>query len=245
MNSPTYDWKRFWIPRDSRYSLLDGGYLADPDSEGGKIFKSQVVPFSRISHHACLVLLGEPGMGKTTAMESEREEIERRIADDGRIPLWKDLNVFASDVTLRQKLFDSEGFTSWATGTHTLHLFLDSLDECLLRIETIVPLLLDELRNKDLGRLRLRIACRTAEWPAALENGLKSLYNDGLQIFELAPLRKRDVAEAARCSSLDPEAFLAQVDQREAVPFAIKPVTLKMLLKMSKQGEFPSSLADL
>ena len=168
-----------------------------------------------------------------------------RIADDGRIPLWKDLNVFASDVTLRQKLFDSEGFTSWATGTHTLHLFLDSLDECLLRIETIVPLLLDELRNKDLGRLRLRIACRTAEWPAALENGLKSLYNDGLQIFELAPLRKRDVAEAARCSSLDPEAFLAQVDQREAVPFAIKPVTLKMLLKMSKQGEFPSSLADL
>ena len=245
MSYPTYDWKRFWVPRDGSYSLFDGGYLTDPDSEAGKIFSTRVVPFSKISHHGCLVLLGEPGMGKTTAMESEQEAINKHIANDGEVSLWQNLNVFASDVALQRKVFDCERFTSWAMGTHTLHLFLDSLDECRLQIGTIVPLLLDELRDKDISRLRLRIACRTAEWPVALENGLRRLYKDDLHIFELAPLRRKDIAETARCSGFDPEAFLAEVDQHDAVPFAIKPVTLKMLLKMFELKKFPSNLADL
>jgi len=39
-----------------------------------------------------------------------------------------------------------ERFTFWVASTHTLHLFLDSLDECLLRIETLGPALAPTVR---------------------------------------------------------------------------------------------------
>ena len=77
----------------------------------------------------------------------------------------------------------------------------------------------------------MRIACRTADWPLGLEGGLRELWgNESVEVYELAPLRRRDVAEAARAIGLDPDSFLVEVDRKEAVPLAIKPVTLEFLL---------------
>ena len=55
-----------------------------------------------------------------------------------------------------------------------MHLFLDSLDECLLRIDTIVAFLPEELKKLPVDRLSLRIACRTAVWPLLLEEELRN-----------------------------------------------------------------------
>jgi hypothetical protein len=50
-------------------------------------------------------------------------------------------------------------------GSHFV-LHLDSLDEALLRIETVANLIAIELPNLPVDRLSIRIACRTAVWPA-------------------------------------------------------------------------------
>jgi hypothetical protein len=227
-------------------SLADNGYLINPDTKIGRSFNPKAAPFSDLSRHECLVLLGEPGMGKTAAMEDARSEIEHRISSAGEGLLWINLNTCGSDHVLDRELFDNEAFGSWLVGERALNLFLDSVDECLLRINAVAPRLLKELGRGDRSRLRLRIACRTAEWPSVLQEGLTRLYGDELHVYELAPLRRIDVAEATGSFGLEAEKFLAEVTLREAVPFAIKPVTLKMLLRLFKRdGGLPSDLAAL
>ena len=65
-------------------------------------------------------------------------------------------------------------------------------------------------------------------------------------VFELAPLRRRDVAEAAIVNDIDPDAFVRELYAANAVPFAIKPLTLNMLLDLyQRDGSLPSSSGDL
>jgi predicted NACHT family NTPase len=59
-------------------------------------------------------------------------------------------------------------------------------------------------------------------------------------------LRPVDVIEAARVNGLDPDTFLREIDRVEAVPLAIKPVTLRFLLNVYRQhGQLPSNQAEL
>ena len=168
-----YNWKRFWCPREGKLNLSDDGYLWDPDSEFGSIYNPDVVPFESISNFPCLALLGEPGMGKSTAMQSQKETIDKEVTESGDASLWINLRAYQTDVRLAQALFEAPVFRSWVNGNHRLHLFLDSLDECLLRVDTVAALLIEEFGKCPIDRLYLRIACRTADWPNSLEDGLR------------------------------------------------------------------------
>ncbi len=247
MSSRIYNWKRFWCPREGNIYLIDGGYLYDPNSEWGAIYNPDVVALESIVRIPCLGLLGEPGIGKTHAMQADREAIETRIKEEGGETLWIDLRSYASEDRLCRDLFESKSFASWMKGKHKLHVFLDSLDECLLRIDTIAALLIDEFKKCPVERLCVRIACRTADWPKGLEEGLVQLWgNDGFTVYELAPLRRVDVEHAAMISDVDPEAFLREINHMEAVPLAIKPVTLGFLLNTyQRAGQFPSTQTEL
>jgi hypothetical protein len=60
--------------------------------------------------------------------------------------------------------------------------------------------------------------------------------------FELAPLRRRDVVAALDVHGIAVEDFMRALFAAQAVPFAIKPLTLKMLLTIyQQQGDLPSS----
>lgn len=191
-----------------------------------------------------MVLLGEPGIGKTFAIKSAKESVLENETDLVDIV---DLRGYGEESRLVKRLFESDKFLQWKNGNKRLHLFLDSLDECLLRIDTIAVLLRDELSEYPVDRLSIRIACRTAVWPQLLEDGLKGLWaEEQLGIYELCPLRRCDVAEAARINGIDPDAFIERVDRVEAVPLAIKPVTLQMLINIyALEGQLPSSKWEL
>ena len=220
-----YNWKRFWCSRTGRLNLSDSGYLFDPESEFGNIYNPDVVPFEKIATLQCLGLLGEPGIGKSTTMSTQKQNIEARVTEAGDASQSVDLRAFQTDARLVNAIFEESVFLDWKKGSHRLHLFLDSLDECLLRIDSVVALLLDEFKRLPIERLSVRIACRTADWPLGLEEGLRELWgNDSVEVYELAPLRRGDVAEAARANGLDADSFLVEVDRKEAVPLAIKPV---------------------
>lgn len=249
MSNQIYNWKRFWCPREGKINLSDGGYLSDPESEWGHIYNPDVVPFESIAKNPCLVLLGEPGIGKTSTMQAEQKAIEKKIEKEGCQTLWLDLRSYGSEDRLVHDLFENETFVFWANGNHILHVFLDSLDEGLLLINNMAVLLIDEFKKRKypIERLYLRIACRTADWPSILENGLKELWgNDVVKVYELAPLRRMDVVEAAKVNNLDPEAFLYEIDRKEVVPLTIKPITLNFLLNTyRKKGSFPSTKSEL
>lgn len=244
-----FPWKRFWCPRSGSLNLADGGYLVDPDADHGAIFNPDVVGFEKLVDIPCLALLGEPGIGKSTALEVQRAVVEQGIADAGNAVLWIDLKEFGDESRLIRAVFESPEFSNWLRGTYSLHLFLDSLDECRLQLPYASAALLAQLRKVQMHipRLRLRIACRTAEWPSQLEAELPKVWGeDSVSTHELVPLRRVDVKLAAESSGIDPEDFLEEIDRLEAVPLAIKPVTLNFLLKTyQRDGRFPSTQVAL
>ena len=66
-----YDWNRYWAPRDGNFSFDTNGFLLPPseDSKFAKWLKNDSVTFDKIAKTPCLVMLGEPGIGKTTALK--------------------------------------------------------------------------------------------------------------------------------------------------------------------------------
>jgi predicted NACHT family NTPase len=244
MSKQVYGWKRFWCPRSGSINLADGGYLCDPEGEWGKAYNPDLVIFETISHLPCLALLGEPGIGKTQALEVERSKIVSKIQEQGNQVLFLDLRSYGSEDRLVRNLFDSPEFKAWQAGTHRLHIFLDSFDECLLRVDTLATLLVDEFKlyQNAVYRLCLRIACRTAIWQPVLEEGLKEIWGENsVGVYELAPLRRIDVIEAAKAERCFPDDFLKEVHQKDIVPLAIKPITLGFLLNTYNRhgGQFP------
>ncbi len=247
MSNQIYNWKRFWCPRTGSFDLSDGGYLTDPDSEWGHIYNPDAKSFESITTIPCLVLLGEPGIGKTRSIQTAQSEIYEKIKEADDQILCLDLRSYSSEDRLIRNLFEDATFLSWKKGKHRLYVFLDSLDECLLRIDTLAALLVDEFKKYTVDRMYLRIACRTADWPKSLEDGLKQLWGeDSVGVYELTPLRRVDVAEAAKTYKLNSEVFLQEIDQKEVVPLAIKPVTLSFLINTyRKTGHLPLTQAEL
>ncbi len=247
MSNLRFNWKRFWYPRSAGPNLADDGYLPDPDSQSGKIWNKDVLSFEQISAVKGLVLLGDPGMGKS-AILSEQESVWRNKEGNSKDKcLFINLRSSQTDAQLTARLFEGPIFKEWLSGSHNLYLFLDSLDEGLLSIRVLAALLADEFKNLSPERLYLRIACRTAKWPSLLEDSLIDwLGKDLVKVCVLAPLRKKDVEEAAHVSGLDAKLFLDQVESSAVVPFAIKPVTLNFLLSLyRKQGNLPRSQSSL
>ena len=241
-----YQWKRFWHPRGEQPCLDGSGFLFDPESEVGRDVSPRTRSFDSLAPASCLALLGEPGSGKSIALQADLSAVETgRSFDD--LVLFKDLSSYGSEDRLIQDVFCGETFDLWREGGGRLHLFLDSLDECLLRIEHVAALLADQLQGLPHERLRLRVASRTAEWPPLLDRVLASIWGEeGFQAYELAPLRRRDVEQAADANGIDAADFLAAVAERGAAALASKPITLAFLVNLYKaRGELPSSQAEL
>jgi hypothetical protein len=242
-----YPWRRFWCEREGTISLADNGFVADPQGNGWFSLNPHLRSFEEIDDVSCLALLGEPGIGKSTALQDAIHGVEAAAGASGDLVLPINLAGVGSDAGLYRRVFDDPTFRTWHAGSAHLHLFFDSLDEALVEAGSIATVLLDELGHRDRDRLSLRIACRTAEWPERLDQGLPLLFGpDNFAALELAPLRRRDVEEAAHIEELDSEAFIRELLVHEVVPLAIKPVTLGFLFNLYREGgTFPRKQGDL
>ncbi|MHB1768850.1 MAG: NACHT domain-containing protein, partial [Phycisphaerae bacterium] len=222
----------------------------DPDgSQYEKILQPTCVATEAFWEIPCIALLGEPGIGKSTTINAAVDSVRNMAAANGDGFLDIDLRLYGSEDRLLSDISESARWKQWAAGTGTLHLFMDSMDECRLRISNIATLLCDLLRKNSslLPRLRLRIACRTADWPDLLEKGLSDLFGkDNYQSYEFLPLRRRDVEELARDVGINPDAFMKAISSVDAQPLAIKPITLGLLINLFKHANaLPKSKIDL
>ena len=243
--------QRYWSSRDAQLQL-EAGYLLDPEADYAKYYApSPVFTLGRLDDVPCVVLLGEPGSGKTTAL---RDDIARMSTDaaskSGEDSFCLiDLRDYADVPDLNRGVFEHPTVSTWKTSTSRLTLYLDSLDEALIEMRKLATRLATELSELPVERLRIRIACRTADWPSVLETELGRLWGDtGFQVLEIAPLRRRDVVTIAseQFGASRANAFLQAVTEQGAEPFAAKPGTLNFLLSsFAATGYLPNSQAEL
>lgn len=240
-----YNWRRYWRPRGAPIHFSGDGFLFGP----GK-YNPRILPFEQIADAPVLVLLGEPGIGKSVAMKAERDVIDQAAAQAGDQVLFRDLRSYGTREQVINKVFGHPKFLAWASGTHRLHLLLDSFDECRLEVKQLAAVIADELRDYEDARSRLilRIASRTADWSSLLETALTEIWgSDAVQAYELAPLTQDDVRVAAAEEDIDSEQFLSDVHHRGVGPLASKPLTLRLLFNLYRHqgGRLPLTQAEL
>jgi hypothetical protein len=245
-----YNWRRFWCPPTGKIIYDENGYVVDPIAEYSHTLNPSLVQLCDLVNTKCLILLGEPGIGKSTEFWKFFNFCKEETEQTDEVIVFANLHDYSSDSTLEQFIFQRPEITNWINNDHTLTLFLDSLDEGLLTIRQLANFLAMRLEKLPLERLKIRIACRTSDWPILLEQKLRSFWNDEINVstlqLELVPLRRSDVYEAARNSEVDPEKFLKEIELKAVVSFAIKPITLSFLFaEFQKRGKLQNNKAEI
>lgn len=169
---------------------------------------------------ACVLLLGDPGIGKTTCMAEVASLFGGRF------------------LPVRHFLARPAG---WATPG--MPLFLDALDEALAGGPSNPA---DAVAQKlhECGQPRFWLSCRPVDW-AALDGArvLKDAAgNRPVVAVRLLPLDDAGVEALVRARGQDPAAFLRQVDEARLAPLLRNPQTLHLMLAVaSRGGGLPSS----
>lgn len=244
-----YDWTRYWISKGGEPKIQDG-FLVDPEDQfrflnHGLQREGALVRLDEINE-SCAVLLGEPGIGKTTEVESLTREISEENPSEHSV-LHVELGMITGYPALQGELLDAPEIEAWKRGEINLTLVLDALDECgMARIgKHLSKKLFTDLYPAE--RLTLRITCRSSDWPESLNESLCRFWGlHDLPTYHLAPLRRKDVIQATGANGLDGDAFLNAVQEADASPFAASPLTLDALLsRFKEEGDIPASKADL
>lgn len=237
MNSPKqieYSWKRYWLTVGGPLELLDRGYPLAPTTIWGRALNPGLIPLAEHQEVPCLLLVGEPGMGKSHELRATYAEELATPHENSLPPVWINLadydNAVSLDTILNMEL------QAWLNEQMSLTLYLDSLDECPIGIGPISGHLRNQLNSWPCERLRLRVACRVAEIPVGFAKSLESIFGkEKTKILELAPLTRDDVHLAAQVNGLDGTSFLAAVEAVESQAFASKPNTLELLIRDFRQ----------
>lgn len=247
MSKKIYNWKRFWCPRGGRINLSDGGFLSDPESEHSHYYPQDVIAFEKLVNIPCLVLLGEPGIGKTNellkAVETNRDLL--KLSDTQFY--YDELNQYSDETRFISNVFANPNFLEAKKNNSTYVIFLDSLDECKIRIDTISEILTAQLKRNHWSNLYFRITCRTAEWSNYLETALNDIYcEQNVKYLELTPLTRADVVNAINENSIEQQNFFNEIYLKGVQPLTIKPITLNFIIKLFiKDNSLPLSRKEI
>ncbi len=242
-----YNWKRYWCLRGGRIDISDGGFLYDPDSEYSYFHYQDVKSFKELANIPCLVLLGEPGIGKTNELKNAiKTNYDLYNLNEAQIH-FEELNQYSDESRLINNIFKSEKFLKAKSNNLAYLLFLDSLDECKIRIDTVSEILSKELKSNYWPNLFFRITCRTAEWSNHLENSLIDVFEkENTEFYELCPLRRKDVIITLKENDINEQEFFKEIYLRGVQPLTIKPVTLNFIINLLlKNNTLPPSRKEI
>lgn len=218
---------------DPPFDLDDDGFLPDPTTTMASAGGTLIRPDEALDAGA-LVLLGEPGAGKTTTFTSLTsaglDTTEPEPGEPGT--LWVTGSEL-SDTTAFNDIFGDHlaalpdaGRTAQPAGRLTI--VLDQLDEST-DLERLPRRLQRALAGKDTRSLRVLVACRTADYPDRLTRILEQALGRCV-VADLAPLTRDDVVALASGTGTDASAFVDAVTGAGVGTLASVPLTLKILL---------------
>ncbi len=239
-----HNWPRYVLPAGATLSPTDG-FLPDPDSRYERYSNAGLLTLTEFFSRRCCVLLGDAGIGKSDTLRKEWQRVQA-VAPQHTTVIFRSLRDFGSDVTAEQFLASPE-IAAWiADEDAELFLFLDSLDEALLKVDTWSAHISNALAKWPVQRLWLRITCRAAFWPASLRFALTRGFQDGFSEVVLAPLRRRDVENAAAEHAIQADRLLTEIRRANATTFAARPLTLKMIFGIfAKHNRLPDTHAEM
>ncbi len=203
------------VQRFFRQATLDGGP-----------FGGDVQPLTNYIDKRVVVILGGPGIGKTT-------ELEQAVARDADAILC----------TVSQFLADPIELYRGKT------IYLDALDEHRAELHHGVSII-DGIRGRlrALGSPKVRISCRSEEWQQGSD--VKSLSDvtggEPVCILKMQPLDEEDIRAIAAEVINNVDAFLAGAQERQLDELLGNPETLKLYLKVYQNGGgWPETRAEL
>lgn len=233
-------WERLWLPLDTEDEEKDlgSGFLEPWEDIFGFPSKKAPKQLLELLDLRCLVLCGEPGMGKSKALELHRPQIEEKARQAGEL-YWRSFREVIDPAHLIQSLKASAEWQKWLQGSE-LTVVIDGVDEGLALASNVILVLGAELRNLPVSRLRLILVCRDAEWPVDEGRELMKLWPEKeVGRFRLQRLRYLDAEKAARhwrLSEADTASFMSAVDVSAVEAFAARPMTLEMLVEEFRQN---------
>lgn len=200
-----------------------------------------------------LLLVGDPGAGKSTELRKEREYTET-VFDERRIISLDSKSGVSSDTVFLELWFESRRWKNWLESTGLIFVFIDGFDEFIHRIPGVDELILMKLQD-DLEdfpdakkRLRLRIASRTIGLPSNFPRRLGRITQDKdanvTVSYELCPLSDNDIADATATIGIETMEFTKELNRRGFVSLARRPKLLKWLIAEYYQSRVIQSSYD-
>lgn len=237
---------RYWSPLGKLSVYARGGFSPDFAEPAVRNAWPEPVSLEGLRDVPALVLLAEPGMGKTTDLLREYEAVESSSAAGSQeTALWVPLGGTRQEDVLRSRIQGESVWNDWIAGAHVLYLFLDALDEARLRVDTVAAVLREVLGGAPIERLRVRLTCRAADRLPEFEQFLEDLF-PGLQRRELLPLTRADLRRMAAERGLDPTQVEKSVDRAELANLVACPATLIAMLDGAARngGQLPRTRAE-
>ena len=186
-------------------------------------------PLSAFRDRSAYVLLGDPGMGKSTALQKEADD----LGPHGMLVSARDLAAL-----------DADSHPEWKGKT----LLIDGLDE--IRAGEASPRTpLDRIRRnlEKLGKPPFRLSCRHADWLTTDQRSLASSSPSGKMIvLNLDPLEDR---QAKALLQADPNVhdagkFMTEARDRGMAGLLRNPQTLRLLVRAVHAGAWPAGRKD-
>ena len=167
---PIIPWKRFWCRFGDAIHIGDEhqgqGFLTDPDRDFTRFYNPHLFTFEDLVREKCLILCGDPGTGKSTALQQARPILENVLGADAKL-IWLEFRDVPNESVFARRTFESDAWKQWKNSSGKLALVVDGVDEGLVKIPGFVSYLAGELRNAPIDRLQIVLVCRSAEWPVS------------------------------------------------------------------------------
>lgn len=185
------------------------------------------LPLDAFTDKDALVVVGDPGSGKTTSF--------KQAADREPNGLF---------VSLRRFLRASDH-----TQFRGMILFIDALDEVRAKAPDGSAVLDNLIRRlEELDRPKFRLSCRASDWYGGLDEShlTDAAANRQVTVVRLEPLGEEEIGEIAKHHGADPVDFIDQAKQRSMFELLTNPQSLELMLKVVDAGKnWPRTRTEL
>lgn len=241
---------------DGREELASSSYL------GYSFADSESLGWDELLKERLVVVLGEPGSGKSWEFRSRCSSLQK----DGEFAFLIELERLVSGAFA--SVFapaDHERFQQWQRGRRTAYFFLDSVDEAKIRRQSDFYAALDKVMTAVgpavMDRARVFISSRISEWqPETDRHEVLSRFGAAgtrhprarteteaaVLIVQIDPLDRARVRAFAESREIgNPDQFLAELDNHSAWEFARRPVDVLDLAEFWKAKGRLGSLTEI